>query len=344
MTKRFHKKTGFTLVELLVVIAIIGILVALLLPAVQAAREAARRMKCTNNLKNLALGCHNYHDVHKTFPPGFLRGTNTSAAAKDHECWGWHVFLMPFIEMDAMYDQLDPASYTLEEVCAGANPAVPNPVNTMQTFIEVFVCPSDDNEEIAHNNRHFGGGIGSASNSLGNWRPGLTNYIGNRGVLDKPQDTRDCHGIFFYDSKIKISRVVDGTTNTFMIGERDTANCRSGVWAGVRNPDGDGSRGLWYNIGHSRSLLNAPTDVYNWDSDQGCGESFSSMHPGGANFALCDGSIRFISDTIDASPKQSSDGTYKLWDDFSPGDPNYSWISTYHRLSRRDDGFPVSGF
>ncbi len=344
---RTDRLRAFTLVELLVVIAIIGILIALLLPAVQAAREAARRTQCVNNLKQLALGCHNYHDVHKTFPPGYIRGTgNDPAASANHEKWGWHAFILPFVEQQPLHELLGVNQMELEHVCAGLNPNVPNPVATLQTWISCFVCPSDTErvspDNIADSDRHFGGGVGTAAGGLGNWRPGITNYIGNRGVRDGIQNTNDCFGIFFYDSSVSIKSIRDGTTNTLMIGERDTMNCRSGTWIGVRNPNGEGSRGIWYNIGHTRTVLNAPVTVFAWDSNDGCGESFSSFHPGGANFALCDASVRFISENIEFV--DSCVGGYCVWDNFSPGDPNYAWYYTYNKLSRRNDGFPVGAY
>ncbi len=337
---------AFTLVELLVVIAIIGILIALLLPAVQAAREAARRAQCSNNLKQLALACHSYHDVHKQFPPGHLRGTATAAAANNREAWGWHVFLMPFIEQTALYDQLNPAQYSLEAVCAGLNSSVPDPVATMQTKISGFICPSDSNDDIGHADRHFGGGIGTAAGGLGNWRPGLTNYVGNRGVRDRPQSNGgDPHGIMVYDGKrVAFKDITDGTSNTIAMGERDSIKCRSGVWPGVRNPNGHGSRGLWYNIAHGRTGINSPTLVYGWGTDKGCGEGFSSMHPGGAQFGLCDGSVRFISETVSSIRDfDPNDPTKWAWHDFTPGSPDYAWYTVWQRLIRRDDGFPISG-
>lgn len=342
--RRHRARRAFTLVELLVVIAIIGVLIALLLPAVQSAREAARRAQCSNNLKQLGLACHNYHDVHKQFPPGFLRGTSTSAAADLRECWGWHVFLMPFIEQTALYDLLSPAQYRLDQVCAKLNPAVPNPVAALQTRVEGFICPSDANDGIAHADRHFGGGEGTAAAGLGNWRPGLTNYVGNRGVRDRPRDAPDdCWGIFHYDSRVGISRITDGTSNTIMIGERDSRRCRAGSWIGVRQPNDHGGRSIWYNLAHGRTVINAPLAVYAWNNDKGCGEGFSSMHPGGAQFALCDGSVRFISETVSAIRDNDGAG-HNVYDNFNPGAPNYSWITVWTRLIRRDDGFPVSDF
>jgi prepilin-type N-terminal cleavage/methylation domain-containing protein/prepilin-type processing-associated H-X9-DG protein len=336
-----HQRRAFTLVELLVVIAIIGILIALLLPAVQAAREAARRMQCTSHLKNLALAMHNYHDTNGHFPAGFDRDPyQTRGAAKNHECWGWHAMLLPFIEQESLYDQLNVANMRLEEVIASSSSQT---VTLMQTKISIFVCPSDaGGEEIAHTDRHFGGGKGTNSAGLGNWRPGITNYIGNRGVKDQPQSSLDTHGILFYDSDLRMAQIQDGTSNTFCIGERNTNTCRSGSWIGVRNPDGAGSRGIWYNIGHSRAQINAPSPPIGWGSDKGCGEGFASNHPGGANFAFCDGSVHFLSDTIEFGTGAPAGRTGQIWNDFSPGDPNFDWYYVYHRLSRRNDGFAVS--
>lgn len=116
-------KSGFTLVELLVVIAIIGVLIALLLPAVQAAREAARRMQCTNNLKQLGIGMHNHHDTKGLFPPGFrsISETNTSGNWKTSHALGWCVFLLPFMEQNSLYEETlgfiksNNAAFTLDE-------------------------------------------------------------------------------------------------------------------------------------------------------------------------------------------------------------------------------------
>lgn len=340
-TARYGLQRGFTLVELLVVIAIIGILVALLLPAVQAAREAARRMQCTNNLKQLALAEHNYHDTHQSFSSGYIRGPWGSS--RKHECWGWHVLLMPFIEQGALHDQLAPQNYTLEHVIAGLNPAVPNPVATLQTRISGFICPSDSNEdELAHQDRHFKGGIGSNAAGLGEWRPGLTNYIGNRGTRNHPQATNDTHGVLFFDSNVRMGDISDGTSSTFMIGERDSLHCRAGAWPGVRNPQGGSGRGIWTSVAHSRSVLNAPDPPFGWGSNNGCGESFGSLHPSGANFAFCDGSIHFISENI-----EFNDGCRNgccVWNKNVIGDPDCLWFSVYIRLGRRNDGLPVSGY
>ncbi|MFO7903508.1 MAG: DUF1559 domain-containing protein [Pirellulaceae bacterium] len=332
---------GFTLVELLVVIAIIGILVALLLPAVQAAREAARRMQCTNNMKQLALAGHNYHDTHQSFPSGYIRGPWNMGSSR--ECWGWHVLLMPFIEQGPLHDQLDTANYTLEDVCAGLNPSVPNPVATLQTRISAFICPSDSNEdELGHRDRHFGGGVGTEAGGLGEWRPGLTNYLGLRGTKDMPQDTSDTHGTLFYNSNVNMRDISDGTSSTFMIGERDSLRCRAGTWPGVRNAHGHGGRGFWTSVGHVRTVLNAPDPPFGWGSNRGCGESFGSMHPSGANFAFCDGSVHFISENIEFDDASCRNGCCVYHGDVRR--PECSWFSLYTRLGRRNDGLPVSDF
>ena len=335
-----RRRAAFTLVELLVVIAIIGILIALLLPAVQAAREAARRTQCGNNLKQLALAQHNYHDNFQCFSSGYIRGP--WAVSVDRECWGWHVLIMPQIEQKSLWDQLDTTGYTLEYVCAGLNPAVPDPVTTMQMAISAFICPTDSNDGIAHSNRHFGGGLGTSAGGLGNWRPGITNYLGCRGTRQNPQDTNDPNGVLFYDSSIRFRDIRDGSTNTFMIGERDNDFCRAGAWPGVRNPQGGGGRGIWTSVGHGRSRLNETDPPLAWNDNRGCGEGFSSLHPGGAQFAMCDGSVRFISETIDYS-----DGCQNgccVYDTGVAGNPNCAWFSTYTKLHYRNDGIPVTSF
>jgi prepilin-type processing-associated H-X9-DG protein len=324
-----------------VVIAIIGILIALLLPAVQAAREAARRAQCSNNLKQLALAQHNYHDAFKTFSSGYIMGG--WAGSNLRERWGWHVLIMPQIEQSALWDQLDTPGYTLEHVCAGLNPQVPDPVATLQTEISAFLCPTDSNQGIAHRNRHFGGGLGTSAGGLGNWRPGITNYLGCRGTRQNPRsDGADCNGALFYDSSISFKDIKDGTTNTFMIGERDHDFCRAGTWPGVRNPHGGGSRGIWTSVGHGRSRLNETNPPIPWGNNRGCGEGFSSLHPGGAQFAMCDGSVRFVSETI-----EYSDGCRNgccVYHTNVAQNPNCAWFSTYTKLHHRKDGLPVGNF
>lgn len=337
-----RKRSAFTLVELLVVIAIIGILVALLLPAVQMAREAARRMQCTNNLKNLALACHEHHDTHKGFPDGHDRNTKLHKDAKDQECWGWHAFILPYVEQQPLYDQLDVGKRRLQDVIASGNS---NTRALLQTRIDTFNCPSDaGNEELALQQRHFGGGVGTKAAGWGDWRPGITTYMCNRGVKDKCRNKDknwDCHGVMFYDSEIRIAQITDGTSNTILIGERESKVGRSGSWIGVRNPSGDGSRGIWYNMGHARAMINSPDPPNGWGGDKGAGEGFSSDHPGGANFALCDGSVRFISETIEFGTKAPSGRSGNIWDNFQPGAQKYDWYYAYHRLARRNDGFVV---
>jgi prepilin-type N-terminal cleavage/methylation domain-containing protein len=136
-------RRGFTLVELLVVIAIIGILVALLLPAVQAAREAARRMSCSNNLKQISLGLHNYHDTYKTFPPDAIWYGNpkgTQAASGDQRHFTWITLLLPFIEQAPLHDAIDFRLPGLNQLVS-AGSGGPVPLQSVQ--LEVVTCPSD---------------------------------------------------------------------------------------------------------------------------------------------------------------------------------------------------------
>ena len=304
-------RSAFTLVELLVVIAIIGILIALLLPAVQAAREAARRAQCTNNLKQLGIALHNYHDTLKSFPSAFIRASNSADLTSQ---WGWQALILPFNEQDALSDQLDSRRRTLEGVIL-SEPAL------AQTVISGYRCPSDTEQDL-NMDRDFG-------EHLDTPRIATSNYIASYGCrrLVTRGTGGDANGALSYQP-VSFRSIMDGTSNTFAAGERlgGSEGCRSGMWAGAGNSRNAGSTGIYTTVGDSVSPLNHP------DKDT-CRYGFGSEHPGGGNFVLCDGSVRFISETIDFNNGGLTDGVYTA-----------SQLGTYNKLSIRDDGQPIGEY
>lgn len=345
---------GFTLVELLVVIAIIGVLVALLLPAVQAAREAARRSSCQNNLKQVGIGLHNYHDVILSFPSGWLDHPTGNV-----EAWGWSALMLPYIEQGPLHEKLGVNRGTFERRMtldsANVYPAT-------RTVLKVFICPSDSghNSGLTHNNRSFDAGVGYTA--AGFTTPattiaGLSNYMGVAGHRDVT-NAQPNSGFFFGNcmavsgntcpngagSSIRMADVTDGTSNTLAVGERETRNCRAGTWVGVRNTNGSGTRGVAMVIGHSRPRLNQPvpppTTNILWDEPQiGCGEGFSSLHPGGALFLAADGSVRWIPNTINhnwVNPSGNANGSVNDHLDQANG--------IYQRLMSRDDNLVINNY
>jgi len=330
------KKRGFTLVELLVVIAIIGILIALLLPAVQAAREAARRTQCANNLKQIALASHNYHDTRKKFPPGYL-------GVLDDE-WGnlWdaqHVgalaFLLPYMEQNNVYDQFgDVSSYfDLERI------DVPNDYwfrytnirNVGLTRINSFLCPSTDAYEdetgafaalipfrwkgggepnhqppdCPHDDWGMGGIYYSASGSVGP-NLGRTNYIGVAGVGSNwafPNSMANLLGIYGNRTQHTFGSILDGSSNTLAFGESmgsynnydqgDRRRQFSHTWMTAGGMIAhQGLKQVYFPCPFDRKTTNNSLTYKAW-------YQFSSEHPTVVQFALGDGSVRPINETID---------------------------------------------
>ena len=343
-----YRRGAFTLIELLVVIAIIGILVALLLPAVQSAREAARRTECVNNLKQIGLACHTYHDTYKVLPPAskfYGSGNNI------RESWGWHVFLLPQMEEEALYDTLQVADRTLEDVLRnGINSSTQEAEKLLQTHIDNYHCPSDERSSvISFSLRQF---RGRGNNAGGKIEVGKSNYAAVMGLFDDPvnKKSEDNNGMFYNNSSISLKDIHDGTSNTFMVGERDT-RCAAASWPGNRNPPGPCHCGVYHNRGRVSKKLNA--DFY-YPNHAGaankyrpgrsspchcdsCSEGFSSSHEGGSQFVFADGSVTFISENIafdngDASIRNNR-STYSA-----------ETLGIYQKLGIRNDGQAIGSF
>ena len=298
------RRNAFTLVELLVVIAIIGVLVALLLPAIQAAREAARRMNCGSNLKQIAVATHNYHDRFRSFPPGML--AKTFVAAPKMRATALLVFILNEMEQANLQNQLDPNDPYNDVINGQAGVVLP-----------VIVCPSD---VIPQN---------PVSQGTPPYLYGVTSYGGNGGTggtcyrsvaYCKNVGVQSTDGIFFEagpnsapnagQSAVRMADVLDGTSSTLFFGERSHVDPAFDTSAIAQGQQVIGQYGFWHSAGGLAVVDVTMTTLapvnYRADPSQPwntCGclrlSAFGSLHPGGANFALVDGSTRFVSEAID---------------------------------------------
>jgi prepilin-type N-terminal cleavage/methylation domain-containing protein/prepilin-type processing-associated H-X9-DG protein len=337
-----RRRTGFTLVELLVVIAIIGILVALLLPAVQAAREAAQRMSCSNNLKQIGIALHNYHDTYKSLPPAWITAVpwnvtpnpaNPLLATNDWPLWGWGAMILPFVEQQPLHSQLTVGSpLQLEQVRALA---VTNTTEILKPNLSGFLCPSSLTVRQFQVNDHFARRIGAGTTQVPNLPIHYTstsNYVGASSsyATDAEGGLPVEQGVFVENRGNNFSGIQDGTSSVIAVGERVcqiktrpnpvTGGGTSILFSiGAGNvfgiPRRNGSNGANPSItGGSDSYLPQGADTRT--SVIGIGRprinltdhlnrgwaprGFSSQHPGGAQFLFCDGSVHFLSETINA--------------------------------------------
>jgi prepilin-type N-terminal cleavage/methylation domain-containing protein len=277
---------GFTLVELLVVIGIIGVLVGLLLPAVQASREAARRISCSNNLKQLALALQMYHDAHRSFPPGSF------VSSPQGYSWGTIAFLLPYLEQTARYQTIDfSRPHCGQQIVALQQTGLPDPASEP---IPILMCPSDP----ASGQSLLSGPTGPLPNSgdCGLLYP--TNYLGMAGSRDDNitgtyqgcSGIIDGDGMLFSDSRTRFADVIDGTSQTIIIGERAIPVNLGWGWpiCGGHECEHYVSATLGLFKGNHR-----PAEYFTHL------QHYWSWHPGGNSVALVDGSVRLLSYHID---------------------------------------------
>lgn len=275
----FHKHAkrstaGFTLIELLVVIAIIAILIALLLPAVQQAREAARRTQCKNNLMQLGLALHNYDMSFEMLPPGTVNATGPIENSPTGYHMSWLVQLLPMMDQSHLFQTVD--------FSEGAYDVANATVREIE--MSVMSCPSDYKPNYA---------IDAVGNVIASSY--AASFAGNDVSINDSNN-----GLMFLNSSVSFEQIRDGATNTIMAGEkinpRDTSDLgwMSGTSSTLRNT-GVAINGGWDVIKYFSPTMTEPTNAPSVTATGG----FSSLHSGGANFVLADGSVRFISERVD---------------------------------------------
>lgn len=265
------RRAGFTLIELLVVLAIIAVLIGLLLPAVQRVRDAAARVTCSNNLRQIGLALHQYHDAERALPPGIRRSPDP------YPFLGWGARLLPYLEQQPLWEQ------TRRDYAS--QPPSTNPPTQHVGFtavLPVFSCPA------------FGRTHGRVDEG---YDVAFTHYL---GVIGRTSATYD--GLFYLNSRLSLRSVTDGTSNTVMVGERPPSPDNwFGWWYAAAGQAGDGSADMLLGVEDYRNTFRTPT-CPNGPYPFGPGTAsnpcdvfhFWSQHTGGAHFLFADGSVRFL--------------------------------------------------
>lgn len=289
-----NRPRAFTLVELLVVIAIIGVLVALLLPAVQAARESARRTQCVNNIKQLAIAVHNFHDSHQRFPQNGSKFSQGSGTCCTEFSWSWIARTLPFIEASPLHSEAG-----IDDKSMKNNPSIAKSIKTFFCPSDVALLPSNTPSKTRSDMQIWGNGPEGLCNYKGvtgsNWCWGTWPNVGTNGNCDcfYQNGTGLGDGIFFRTDILfrqRMPEITDGLSNTLMIGE-DVPEYSA--WCGwAYSNHAVGTCAIPPNVNLKKEFGAAPT--WNWENTY----SFRSRHPGGLQFALADGSVRFIRDNI----------------------------------------------
>ena len=325
--QRVRLKRAFTLVELLVVIAIIGVLVALLLPAVQAAREAARRMSCSNNLKQIGIALHNHHDVKLHFPPG---GVNTGQNGT--RCYTtWSIEILPYMEQQPLYDRYDQKQFNEHAnntfVTQSRVKPYECPADTLNGKMEIPASGPHQSKPWRHGSYRANSGRSDIDNLHGRWdtfEPDFWSFpVGSTPKMHNPQyrgplhaTGRNYNGTNFNESVMRagvplswlggperMADISDGTSNTLMVGECTFADTtlpgsnRATFWA------------FTYASYNQSSVTVEPRTLNNYyqkcanapgrHGDQLCKAAFGSNHTRGLNFVFCDGSVKFVSYNVD---------------------------------------------
>jgi len=300
--KTRSQSRAFTLIELLVVIAIIAVLIALLLPAVQQAREAARRSQCKNNLKQIGLAIHNYHDTHSAFPPAHIDSNpgipSPTGGASNRNALGWGTMILPYVDQAPLYNTIgtQTANFSSSWQDANHDGSTSDAISSAKVILSAYRCPSDTTPGLNPDKSNYG----------------TSNYLVSSGTLAPGDSSKN--GMFYVNSHLQFRDVIDGASNTLFVSERtgqnDTStstNCggspcswKAGLWIG---PRATGASESWHtsiygmdveNVGGGSATYMIGRSSATWGMDW----IASSMHVGGIQVLMGDGAVRFLSENI----------------------------------------------